>query len=150
MQFIKAEPKDLDSVYEIVSETVKQTYIECYNQEIVDFFLWIHSKENIERDIKEHSMYLIKDNGHLVGTGCAKNNEITRVYILPEYHGRGLGTGIMDLLESEISKKYKSVTLSPSLIAVDFYKRRGYYYTKHDEHEIGGMILAHDTMQKDF
>ena len=150
MQFIKAEPKDLDSVYEIVSETVKQTYIECYNQEIVDFFLRIHSKDNIERDIKEHSMYLIKDNGQLVGTGCAKNNEIARVYILPEYHGRGLGTGIMDLLESEISKKYKSVTLSPSLIAVDFYKRRGYYYTKHDEHEIGGMILAHDTMQKDF
>lgn len=148
MNFVKATVKDTQLIYDIVSRTIQETYTKCYNEDVVNFFLKIHSIENIERDILNHSVYIIMSDSKAVGTGCAKNKEITRVYILPEYHGKGLGIGIMDLLESEIANKFDKVSLSPSAIAVNFYERRGYRITEHSEHKFDDFILNHDIMEK--
>lgn len=149
MKIIKATEKELDIINEIVSKTIRISYGECYNQEIVEFFLMIHSKKRILQDILHHSMYLIEDNGEYVGTGCAKDDHITRVYILPQFHGKGYGTAVMDLLEKEISQKYDEAFLDPSSSAIPFYERRGYQIISHEDCKMKqGSVLPHDVMKK--
>lgn len=69
------------------------------------FFCELHSLEHISKDINDDLAGVLVVNGICVGTGCYRENHITRVYVKPEYQGKGYGTFIMDYLEEVISKK---------------------------------------------
>ena len=87
----------------------------------------------------------------IVGTGCHKNNHITRVYIKPQYQGKGYGSNIMQCLEDEIARNYDSVNLDASLPACRLYEKRGYKTIKHENYEVGnGVILVYEIMEKHF
>ncbi len=151
MEFVKAKEQDLELVYSIVSRSIVEAYGKYYSQEVVDFFLMIHSKENILKDIINYDLWLIKDGEDFVGTGFAKGNHISRVYMLPECQGKGYGTKIMDFLEDIISRDYDTAVLDPSKMAIPFYENRGYKTISHEETTLkGGTCLAHDVMEKRF
>ena len=74
---------------------------------------------------------------------------ITRVYVLPEYEGKGYGTIIMDRLEEEIFKQFDYCDLDASLPAAIFYEHRGYKTTEHKKHDIGdGEVMIYEIMRK--
>lgn len=150
MEFIKAGPEHLDEAEHIVHQSIRVTYGLHYPPEVVDFFLSkIHTRENIRRDIENHSLWMIRGDEGFVGTGCINGNMLSRVYILPEAQGKGYGTGIMDFLEQTASGTCTSVRLSPSLPAVEFYKKRGYVLAEHSECTLEhGVTLVHDMMEK--
>ena len=74
--------------------------------------------------------------GHLVPTA----GEIRAVYVHPDAGGRGVGTAILEALESRARDlRIEDLTLSASLNAVGFYEQAGYeragrqtYSTVHD------------------
>lgn len=80
MEFILADKKDTERVYELVQETIKTIYPTYYLQEIVDMFCEFHSRDNIMQDIIDKNLYILLDGGKVIGTGTKKENHITRVY----------------------------------------------------------------------
>lgn len=80
MEFILADKKDTERVYELVQETIKTIYPTYYLQEIVDMFCEFHSRDNIMQDIIDRNLYILLDGGKVIGTGTKKENHITRVY----------------------------------------------------------------------
>ena len=52
MQYLKATDKDIDSVFNIIQNTVKAIYPKYYPSEVVDFFCSFHNRENIAKNIK--------------------------------------------------------------------------------------------------
>lgn len=80
MEFILADKKDAERVYELVQETIKTIYPTYYLQEIVDMFCEFHSRDNIMQDIIDRNLYILLDGGKVIGTGTKKENHITRVY----------------------------------------------------------------------
>lgn len=85
----------------------------------------------------------------IVGTGCYKENHITRVYVKPEYQGRGYGSYIMQCLENQINLKYDTVYLDASLPASHLYEKRGYQTTRHEKWKVkNGRILVYEVMMK--
>ena len=91
-------------LFDIVQNTIKAVYLRYYPKEVVRYFCQIHSKENIKKDILNNCVGMLFVGDAVVGTGCYRDNHITRVYVLPENQGRGYGTYIMNELEKEISK----------------------------------------------
>lgn len=151
MKYIKATEKDLDQIVMLVQETIKTIYPKYYPKEVVDFFCELHCKDNIAKDISDGSIGIIKDNDTMVGTGCYKDNHITRVYVKPEYQGQGYGSYIMECLENKISLEYASVYLDASLPASHLYETRGYQTIKHDRQNVeNGVILVYEVMEKTF
>lgn len=75
--------------------SIKSVYSKYYLQEIVDMFCEFHSRDNIMQDIMEGNVYILLDDGELIGTGTKKGNHITRVY-LPKFQKKGYGTFIMN------------------------------------------------------
>ena len=150
MNLIKAELNHLDIAREIVRTSIEQAYPLCYPGEAVELFLHvIHTRENISRDIQAGTMWLMEENSIFFGTGCLRGDEIARVYLLPEYQGRGYGSAMMDALEAAAAREQDRVKLSPSLPAEAFYRRRGYRLISHQDCPLEhGAVLSRDVMEK--
>lgn len=150
MEYKKATLQESESIYEMVQTTIKTVYPKYYPKEVVDFFCEHHSLENILKDIENGVVGVLVDDDRMVGTGCYQNNHITRVYVLPEFQGRGFGSFIMEQLEDIIAVEYDKVFLDASLPACHLYEKRGYQTIRHDRWNVeNGVVLVYEIMEKD-
>lgn len=149
MEYIKAINKNVDDVFEIVQKTVTTIYPKYYPKEVVDFFCELHNRENIAKDIENGNVGILVVNDQIVGTGSYDGNHITRVYVLPEFQGKGYGSFIMQCVEDEISVKHHTVLLDASLPASHLYEQRGYHTIKHERWPVeNDVILVYEVMEK--
>lgn len=149
MQYIKATAQHLQQIVELVQNTIRTIYPKYYPKEVVDFFCEHHCEENIKKDILDGRVGILVDNGSVVGTGCYKDNHITRVYVEPQCQGQGYGSYIMQCLENEIGLRYDTVNLDASLPASHLYERRGYETIKHEKWPVeNGVVLVYEIMEK--
>ena len=120
MRIITATVEEAEQIYNMVQHTIRTVYPKYYPKEVVDFFCELHSKENI-----------------------------TRVYVEPEFQGKGYGSYIMQYLEEQIGIKYDAVYLDASLPASQLYENRGYKTVKHEKWPVAnGVILVYEVMEK--
>lgn len=149
MKYIKADEQLNSKIYKLVQQTIKAVYPKYYPKEVVDFFCELHSLENISKEIKQQTVYALYDNDVVVGTGCLSENHITRVYVLPEYQGKGYGTYIIEQLEKEIKKEYDTAILDASLPAVMLYEKLGYKTVNHNKYPVkNDVTLIYEVMEK--
>ena len=149
MKYVKAEIEDAETVFKMVKDTIISIYPKYYPKEVVDFFCDLHSKERIANDIIDGNVRLLMIGDIPVGTGSYKEDHITRLYVSPDYRGKGYGTFIMDKLEVEIAKKHDTVSLDASLPASIMYEHRGYKTVRHERWECeNGVMLVYEIMEK--
>ena len=149
MKYIKADEQLNSEIYNLVQQTIKEIYPKYYPKDVVDFFCELHSLDNIRKDIENENVYAFYDNDVLVGTGCFSDNHITRVYVLPEYQGRGYGTYIIKHLENDIKNRYDTVVLDASLPAVMLYEKLGYKTVNHNKYPLkNDVTLIYEVMEK--
>ncbi len=150
IEYRKAKIEEAEIVCDIVQKTKAEVYPHYYTQAVVDFFGKLHSIDNIKRNLKEEKIDVFILDGKIVGTGSRTDNHITRVYVLPEYEGKGYGTIIMNHLEDEIFQTYDYCDLDASLPAAMFYEHRGYRTIEHRKHDIGeGKVMVYEIMRKE-
>ena len=77
----EAKLADLQTVKNMVHRTIKECYPECFSENVVDFFLNLHSEEAIKDDLINANVYLMESDGYLVGTGTIKDNVIKRLVL---------------------------------------------------------------------
>lgn len=149
MNFRNAGLQDFNIVKRITRRTIKKIYPAYYPMDVVSFFLKHHSDANIRRDIKNSNVYLLEVDGKPVGTGSISDNEIGRVFVLPELQGRGYGIFIMENLENIVSKRYDLVKLAASLPAYSLYLKRGYTSVGYRQIKTAkGKVLCYYEMEK--
>ena len=145
----RAKAEEAEKICSIVQGTKAAIYPHYYTQAVVDFFGRLHSLENITKDIAEGRIDVLLVDGEAVGTGSRIEDHITRVYVLPEYEGKGYGSIIMDHLEAEIFNEYDQCDLDASLPATLFYEHRGFKTVEHKKHELGdGEVMIYEIMEK--
>lgn len=149
-RIFKAAAVDAETVLDITRRTIRAVYPHYYPAGAVDFFLNHHSIGKICRDTDNGNVWLITaDDGVCAGTVTVNDNEINRLFVLPEYQGNGLGRMLLDHAESIIAENYDAITLSASLPAKMIYQKRGYseegYFIIDTD---GGDKLCYDMMTK--
>lgn len=117
---------DAQVVYELVQKTIRTVYPDSYEPAIVTWFCRLHSREGIAADIEHGKVRVLEQDGHIVATGTLDGEHLTRVFVLPELRGQGLGTCIMDALEAEAAQVSEAAILDSSAPAEPFYLHRGY------------------------
>lgn len=148
-EYRKASSKDTETVLEIVQNSITNVYPKYYPKEVVEFFCNLHCLEHIAKDIEDGLVGILFVDGICVGTGCYRENHITRVYVKPEYQGKGYGSFIMDCLENEIAKHYSKSILDASLPASHLYEKRGYSTIEHGRHPVkNSVVLVYEVMEK--
>jgi GNAT superfamily N-acetyltransferase len=151
MKIRKAYEKDFETVKSITHTTIKAVYPHYYPTGAVDFFLKHHSDENIRRDIEIGSVYLLSDeNGEIAGTVTVAENHINRLFVLPEYQGRGYGSELIRFAEELISEKYAYIEIDASFSAKSIYIRKGYQFVEYNIIRTeNGDFLCYDVMKKE-
>lgn len=145
----KAWLEQTNEIDEMVSKTIKEIYSKYYSNEVVDFFLELHKRDNIYNDILQGNTYMIGYGSTILGTGTINQNTISRVYISPSNQHKGMGTKLMDYLEEKIIKNYSYVTIDVSLPAAEFYRKRGYEFLRQAELSVAnGKLLSYSIMRK--
>lgn len=122
----KAIPEEQDIVTELVGETIEAVYPKYYPAGAVDFFLAHHKPEKILADVKAGKVYVLEEDGVIVGTVTIDGNGIARLFVEPSRQGRGLGRQLMDFAENKIFEYSETVRIDSSLPAKSIYIKRGY------------------------
>lgn len=136
-------------VVKIVEKTIKTIYPHYYPYGAVRFFLDLHNEQKIKEAMEKEEIYFAVVQGEIVGTGSIREDEICRLFILPEYQAKGYGSRLMDLLEDKIFKQYQVVHIDASFPAESMYLKRGYQITAYKKIETeGGDFLCYHTMEK--
>lgn len=148
-EFIKANDRCAEEICLIVQRTIREVYPNYYPQEVVEFFCDLHGLENISKDIATEQVYVLSADGKIIGTGSAKDNHITRVYVLPEFQKMGCGGKIMSELENMIAKQYDCAFVDASLPALHMYEHLGYKTLRRESMKLkSGTMLVYDVMSK--
>jgi GNAT superfamily N-acetyltransferase len=150
MEVYKAEKTDLVTVKEIAHTAIRSVYPHYYPVGAVEFFLSHHCDENILRDIVKERVFLLKDdNDSIVGTVTVADNEITRLFVLPEYQGKGYGGMLIRFAENMIAESYDTIVIDASFPAKGIYLKKGYSFVKYNTIECAnGDKLCYDEMIK--
>ena len=150
MSIILAGASDFETVKAITAETIRTVYPHYYPAGAVAFFLAHHSDAAIRQDIAENRVYLcISADGQAAGTVTVKENDIGRLFVLPEHQGNGYGGALLRFAEQKIAEQYEEAVLDASFAAKAIYLRHGWQETGF--HSIAcenGDFLCHDTMKK--
>ena len=144
-----AKETDFDSVKDITQTTIWSVYPKYYPSGAVQFFSNHHSDDRIRADIVAGIVFLIEVDGTAIGTVTVADNEINRLFVLPDFQRKGYGRELMDFAEEIIRKKHDLIILDASLPAKQIYLKRGYVTTKYNMIETeNGDYLCYDVMEK--
>ena len=150
LQIQKADTLDVTTIETITQTTIWKIYPRYYPQGAVDFFAEHHNPDNILKDIQHGHVFLCyDDNRQAIGTVTIKENEVSRLFVLPEHQGQGYGSAMLDFAEKLILEKYPRVCLDASFPAKEIYLKRGYVII--EAHSIlcrNGDYLCYDVMVK--
>ena len=98
---------------------------------------WLYARytpEGVASIAKEGHMYVVVEDGVIVGTGTTmitgeQECEIIAAFLLPEAIGRGLGKKLFRVLEAdEFCLQSNRIWLTSSVNALDFYEKQGFRY----------------------
>lgn len=149
LEYRKATKEDAEEIYRLVQDTMTAIYPKYYPAEVVDFFCRFHSRKSIVTDIDRGTVHVLIRNKRMIGTGSYEDNHITRVYVDPDFQGKGYGSYLMRMLEEEIARRYDTVYLDASLPASHLHEKRGYRTMKHERLQVeNGAVLVYEIMQK--
>lgn len=139
-----------EQVAVIAKETIQKVYPHYYPSGAVQFFLDLYSEARIEEAMSSEEIYLAMVQGNIIGTGSIRKNEICRLFILPEYQGKGYGSRLMDLLETRVFENYSKAHVDASFPAESMYLKRGYQIISYEKIKIkNGDFLCYHTMEKE-
>ena len=145
----KAALSDFEAIKQTVRETIIAIYPRYYPAGAVEFFHNHHSDENITLDISAGQVYTVDHDSVICGTVTVTENEISRLFVLPDYQGRGCGKALLDYAEQLIFLSSETIQLASSYPSKCLYLKRGYkeisFNTIVTEN---GDCLCYDMMQK--
>ena len=150
MNIRQATESDFESVKKITQETIHEVYPKYYPAGAVRFFSEHHADEKIIRDITAGIVYVVvTDDGVPAGTVTLTENEIDRLFVLPEFQGKGYGRALLDFAEERIAAAYDVIILHASLPAKNIYLKRGFREVDYIKIDTGyGDFLCADVMEK--
>ena len=144
-----AEIADLETVLQITHDTISEIYSHYYAEGVVEFFQEHHSRENVLSDIENGIVWLLEEEGSMVGTVTIKEDAVNRLFVLPGYQSHGYGSQLMDFAEDKIAQKFDYVHIDSSLAAKEMYLKRGYKEKKTCRIPAdNGDTLIYDEMEK--
>ncbi len=149
MSIIKASEEHIDDIYEITQSVIRESYAHYYPASVVKFIAGFHSKEKIKDDLKFGDILIfLSSDGTPLATGTARNEEISRLFVLPAAQGQGVGTALMQELEKIVLEKHPKIQLDASLSAKKMYEKRGYKEISYEVQAIGnGDFVCYSVME---
>ena len=129
---------DLDSVQQLIHDTIDASYTGVYPPRAVRFFKDYHTPDRILERQATGKVVVVERDADLVATGAIVDDHILAVFVYSGLQRRGIGARVMDALEGDAHATGRaSVHVDVSLPSRRFYERRGYRLLESCSIEVG-------------
>jgi GNAT superfamily N-acetyltransferase len=130
----RAGAEDIDAVRDIVLRAVRETNGRDYPASVIDR-LASTLPDAVASKLQESHAYVAVVGGRIVGTARLNGNTVSSVFVCPDHQGQGIGTKLMDAIESIADVQSSRVlTLQSSITAQAFYANRGFKVVSESSH----------------
>lgn len=143
MRIRKFRGEDAEELSRLIIKALTEVNSRDYPESAIRFLCGRYSPKLLIEKSKEREMYVAAENGKVLGTASLLGNTIRTVFVNPESHNKGIGTRLIEHLESVARKKgYKSTEVPSTTTACGFYEKLGYKRIR-DRHEenVGTLVL---------
>lgn len=137
MRIERFQAPQADAVSRIIRRDLIEINSRDYSQDRIDALIAYFSPEKIEENSRSQCTFVAIQDGQIVGTasldnfGSAESPDYyaVAVFVLPESHGQGIGTRLMEVVESEARKLGAGkITVRAAITAKGFYLKLGYNF----------------------
>lgn len=127
MRIRKIKKEDAVEVSNIIRRCLREVNSKDYPKKAITGLCNFFTPDLIIKNMGDRTMYVAVEEGNVIGTASLKGDKVFTVFVNPDYHGRGVGSKLMDKVEELArDKKYKILKVPSGLSSLDFYRHRGY------------------------
>ena len=140
---------DLSELSRLIADTVERCYTGVYPPKAVRFFLDYHSPENILRDAAKGITLISWHDETPVATATLIDSYICRVFVHPEYQGKGCGKSLAFEVEKlAMERGIELLELDASLVSRRFWEGLGWRVTAREVEMVEDEALEYYKMSK--
>lgn len=147
------EDHDADEVSALVRRNFIEVNSKDYGVEGMEMLAKAFHADKIRQLASSVHMYVVCEEETIIGTGSINSfwgseaeSILLTIFVLPEFHGQGVGRKIIETLEQdELFLRAKRIEIPASITACGFYEKMGYQY-KDGKKELDGE--GHYRMEK--
>ena len=124
----QAEADDIEDIIALELRTIRESYASFLGQEAVEGFIRSGAVETFVRENAGRTQVATLD-GTVVGCVVATDNHIDQLMIDVRFHRQGLGSQLLENLESELFKDYQALfleTFRDNHQAIAFYQKHSW------------------------
>lgn len=130
------QKEDAEEIVNLIVRNFKEVNVKDYGEEAIAGLEASHDA-NWFRSLAEYAnVYVFWIEDKIVGVGSISSywgspteSILLTIFVLPEFHGQGIGSYIIDTLESDVLfLRAQRIEIPASITAVEFYRKKGYEY----------------------
>lgn len=141
LSFRTARPDDAETVFNITKASIAGLARGCYSAAQIENWMGERTPRFYEDLIAKGRMTVCLRNGVVVGFVDTEPGEVTRLFVLPEAAGSGLGQRLLDIGVVQARSGHNGpIRLEATINAEAFYRRYGFRSTGRGQfsHGLGG------------
>jgi GNAT superfamily N-acetyltransferase len=137
MRIERFQDFEADAVSNIIRRNLVEVNSKDYPEDIIRSLVEYFAPENIVKNARSQCTLVAIQNGKVVGTASLDNfgseespdYYAVAVFVLPESHGQGIGTRLIEAIESKAWElEAEKITVRASITAKGFYQKLGYQF----------------------
>jgi GNAT superfamily N-acetyltransferase len=147
-----ARPGDDQSLYDVTARSIQGLGKQHYSIDQLAGWMGERTADHYEAMIEKGKTFIAEENGKIQGFVDADPGEVTRLFLLPEAAGLGLGARLLKLGVGAALKDHSGpVRVESTLNAQGFYERHGFKSigTGFFSHGVGGDPIEIVLMEMD-
>ncbi|MCI8956007.1 MAG: GNAT family N-acetyltransferase [Eubacterium sp.] len=130
----KFEKKDAEPISRLIVRNFLEVNSKDYGIEAMKELAQSHDADWVRRIAGYAHMYVFERENQVIGVGSISSfwgseteSILLTVFVLPEFHGKGIGRLIINTLEAdELFTRANRIEIPASITAVEFYRKLGY------------------------
>ena len=136
VRFRRFKEVDAEEVRNIIVRNFLEVNSKDYGIEAMQFLANVYDVNKVLQVAIYAHMYVFEVDDKIVGTGSISSywgseteSILLTIFVLPEYHNKGIGSKIIETLEQdELFLRANRIEIPASITATEFYRKFGYNY----------------------
>lgn len=128
--------EDAKEIVNLIIRNFREINVKDYGEKAVEELVVTHDVKWFKSLAEYANVYVFWNEGKVVGVGSIASfwgspteSILLTIFVLPEFHGQGIGSYIIDTLESDaLFLRAERIEIPASITAVEFYRKKGYDY----------------------
>ena len=144
------EAHQAQQVSDLICRNIREINSRNYDDDFINILLNDFTPHRLLEKHQDQTIFVAMEDGNIVGTGALENKGTfsephyycVAMFVLPEQHGKGIGSLILKRVENQArAMGATKLQLRAARGAHDFYRKAGYVCPHGEEYDIYGNLL---------